>query len=373
MKQNIQTHTMELAGSSYEIGYRMGQMVEGIPPLLAHHTSGMKGFDAEKAREAMVLFDRWCPGMVEELKGFADALKVSAEQVTYYGMTYLVPRCSQVALLPSVTADGKPLLARNYEFNHEFEDFCLMKTSVTGKYTHMATSVLHFGREDGFNEHGLAVTMSSCGFPVGAMPYMRAPKLKGLQYWAVIRALLENCRDVEEGLAYLKEMPISFNINLILLDRAGRAALVETIDGQTAVKRIGPDSEEQMLCAANHAVLPELAGLEPEVMKHSVRRYAYIQEQLAGRSGITRTQLKNMLLSRYPEGLCCHYYEEFFGTTKSMVISPADGTVELCWGGREENGWKLYDIAQPFSSGADMAQISLEKAAPGTFDWEKAK
>lgn len=41
-------------------------------------------------------------------------------------------------------------------------------------------------------------------------------------------------------------------------------------------------------------------------------------------------------MAKYPDGLCCHYFEEFFGTTKSMVISPTDGTIKLCWGGRME-------------------------------------
>lgn len=65
----------------------------------------------------------------------------------------------------------------------------LVRTSVTGKYTHMGTSTMSFGRDDDFNEHGLAVTMSACGFPVGAVPFLRAPKVKGLHFWAAIRAL----------------------------------------------------------------------------------------------------------------------------------------------------------------------------------------
>ena len=69
-----------------------------------------------------------------------------------------------------------PAAGRNYEFNHEAEDFALIRTNVAGRNTHMGTGVLHFGRDDGFNEHGLAVTMSSCGFPVGPIPYMRAPR-----------------------------------------------------------------------------------------------------------------------------------------------------------------------------------------------------
>lgn len=368
--QTIQTHTMELTGNSREIGYQLGKIIAGVPPLKACHTAGMVGFGPTQVDEAVKMFDRWCPGLTEELAAFAQALEVPLEQIFFYAMTYLVPRCSHIALLPGLTAEGKPLLARNYEFCHNAEDFCLVKTAVKGKYTHMGTSVLNFGRDDGFNEHGLAVTMSSCGFPVGALPYMRAPKIKGLQFWAVIRALLENCKDVDEALAYLEGMPIAYNLNMILMDKAGHAALVETLDGRTAFKRIGPDSAEQLLFATNHAVLPELASAEPQVMAHSVRRYAYIQEQLTGKTGVTQDQLMGMLLSKYPDGLCCHYFEEYFGTTKSMVISPADGTIKLCWGGRGENGWSTYDIAAPLGTGTQTAEINLEKAVPGTYDWQ---
>lgn len=363
----IQTHTVALTGTSYEIGYQLGKATAQIPPLKAMHTGGMDGFDSAKAREAALLFDRWCPGLTEEITGFADALQVPLEQVFFYGMTYLLPRCSQIAVLPSASANGKPLLARNYEFGHNEESFCFVKTSASGKYKHIGTSVLHFGREDGVNEHGLAVSMSSCGFPVGALPYMRAPKLKGLQFWAVIRALLENCKNVKEALDYLDGMPIAFNINLMLLDQAGNAALVETLDGKYEVKKIDAQSSDQVLWATNHAVLPKLREMEPEAMVHSVKRYDWVKEQLDGSGKITREQLKSMLLAKYPNGLCSHYYEEFFGTTKSMVISPVDGTVEICWGGRAENGWNTYDVSQPLSESTSKIEIALEKADPTTW------
>lgn len=366
----INTHTVELSGSSYEIGYELGKVIGKIPSLKAYYIGGMEGFGTKQVTEAIGLFDRWCPGLTDELCGFADALSVKPEQIVFYVMTYLLPRCSQIALLPNCTEDGKPLLARSYEFNHEAEDFCLIRTKINGKYTHMGTSVLHFGREDGFNEHGLAVTMSSCGFPVGAMPYMRAPKQKGLQFWAVIRALLENCKDVAEALAYLEGMPIASNLNLMLMDKHGSAALFETMDGQIAVKRLDFGSSESMLFAANHIVLPELTFAEPKAMVHSIKRYAYIQEQLLGKTGIGRTKLKEMLLDKYPDGLCCHYYEDYFGTTKSMIISPVDKTIELCWGGRSENGWHTYDIREEMKELVREIQIDMEIGDPKIYDWQ---
>lgn len=368
--KTIQVQTAQLTGSSYEIGYRLGQMTGSVPPLKAMHTAGMDGFGAAQAAEAAQLFDRWCPGLTEELAGFADALGVQLAQIYYYGMTYLLPRCSQIAVLPGMAADGIPVVARNYEFSHEAEDFCLVKTAVKGKYTHIGTSVLHFGRDDGLNEHGLSVTMSSCGFPVGGLPFMRAPRLKGLQFWAVIRALLENCRDVQEALCYLKGMPVAFNLNLMLLDKGGCLALVETLDGRYAVKELNTHSPEQILWATNHAVLPELTVHEPQVLTHSVQRYEWVKKELQGRNGITREELKDMLLSKYPNGLCCHFYKEFFGTTKSMLISPADGTVELCWGGRAENGWQTYTVDEPLGNRVESVALSMEKASAGTFGFQ---
>ncbi|MGL6199311.1 MAG: C45 family autoproteolytic acyltransferase/hydrolase [Lachnospiraceae bacterium] len=367
---SIATHTIERSGSSYEIGFQIGELTAAIPTLKDIHAGGMEGFGKQQVHEAITLFDRWCPGLSEELTGFSDALKVAPEYIFYYGMTSLIPRCSQIAVLPGAASEGKPLLARNYEFHQEAEDFCLVKTSVKGKYTHMGTSVVLFGRDDGFNEHGLAVTTSSCGFPVGPMSNMRAPKLKGLQFWAVIRALLENCKDVQEALDYLKGMPIAYNINLMLVDKSGNAALVETLDGRFAVKKLSADSQEQSLWATNHAVLPELASIEPQAFRHSIQRYDWIAKQLKDAGSITKEQMKQMLLSKYPDGLCCHYYEEYFGTTKSMVISPADGTIDLCWGGRAENGWKTYDISKPLAESTHPIEIIFEKADPAAYEFQ---
>ena len=367
---NVTAYTMNLEGTNYETGYQMGKVMGEIPPLRELHTQSVEGFGTAEFKEAQELFHQWCPGLTEEIQGFADALQVNAEQIYYYAMTYLLPRCSHMALLPSMTAEQKPLLARNYEFNHEIEDFCLVRTKIKGKFAHIGTSVLFFGRDDGINEHGLAVTMSSCGFPVGALPYMREPKIRGLQFWAVIRALLENCKDVKECLQYIRDMPIAYNLNLMLLDQEGNAALVETLDGRLSYKKLDSSSSKQFLHATNHPVLPELIPYEPQAFVHSAKRYDYITRTLDGASGVTRDQLKGMLLSKYPEGLCTHYYEEYFGTTKSMILSPADKSIDICWGGREENGWERYKVGDTMKETTRKIGLSLENADPHIYTYQ---
>lgn len=324
--KSITAGTMELKGTNYEIGRSMGKLIAAKPSLKAYLTSGFPGFSAKEMEEAVSLFSRWCPGLPEELCGFADALDTPAEKIIYFAMTYLRPNCSQLALLPSKTANGHPLIARSYEFN----------------------------------DQGLSVTMSSVGLPVGAPEGMRRPAIKGLQFWAVIRSVLENCRDVAEGISLVKEMPIAYNLNMILADRHGNATLVETLDGRMAFKSIDMESAEQYLYAANHPLLKDIIPSEPQTMANSLRRCETIRACADGEEKISVDRLKSLLFLPYPEGLCCHCYDDFFGTTKSMIIDPSEGSIELCWGGRTENGWRKYCMSEPFPN--TTFEIQLEKA-----------
>lgn len=345
---SIRAQTLNLKGTNYEVGHHLGKLVLNNPVLKAKYIKDMPNLNEIDIEESNALFDRWCPGLTEELAGFADAIKVDLKKVYFYEMTCLIPSCSHIAISPKITTDKKPILARNYEFLHELEDFCLMKTTIKGKYTHIGTSMLQFGRDDGFNEYGLAVTISSCGMPIANYPHMEKPKIKGLHYWVVVRALLENCKDVEGALKYLKDMPIAFNMNMLLLDKEGNMALFQTWNGKQSFKYINSTDDEAMIHATNHSVLPDLMQLESQVLVHSILRYEYIQKQLVHEQGITKNNLKNMLLSNYPDGLCFHHFKEGFGTTKSMLLSPVDGTIEVCWGGSIKNTWRKYDITKDF-------------------------
>lgn len=362
-------YTLNLSGSSYKIGYELGKIVEQNESFRLKYITKTTDIDINQIRETNALFDRWCPGLTEELTGFADALHIKAEYIFFYSMTCFIPRCSQIALLSAMTDKNKPLIARNYEYSCELEDFCLVKTEVDGKYTHIGTSMLQFGRDDGFNECGLAVTMSSCGMPVVNLPYMKKPQFNGLQYWVVVRALLENCKNVKEALEYLSDMPIVFNMNMILLDKTDNAALIQTMDGQHAIKQIDSNGYKQMLHATNHSVLPEFMNFESHAFSNSIERYNYIKMKLKNRKNITKNYLKDMLLTKYPKGLCFHNYIESFGTTKSMIISPLDGTIELCWGGQIENAWRLYDISKPLNNEMAEIKINIEEATQNLFDW----
>jgi predicted choloylglycine hydrolase len=359
---NAQAYHILLEGNNYEVGRDLGNICKKIPGLA--DAMRMKEEFITKQDEAKMyqLFDEFCPGINEEIIGFADELGIPVVQVLYYAMTYLQPGCSQIAVLPSKTKNGHTLLARNYDFNDKMEEMKLSTTRIKGKYAHIGSSIIQFGRGDGMNEHGLAASMTSAGLPVGNFEFAAKPAIVGLQFWAVIRSVLENCKDVDEAIQWTKQMPIACNINMLVADKSGCAALIESFNGMKAVKKIDAQAKDQFICSTNHVHLPELKAYTPMSMKNSLERYKLIYDTLDGKERISPDDLKQLLSTKYPDGLCCHFYDEFFGTLRSMVFDVNDGTVDVCFGSPVINTWHSFKIRDEVRQAVYPVQLEREKA-----------
>jgi len=220
------------------------------------------------------------------------------------------------------------------------------------------------------NEHGLSVTTSVGGMPVSTLEGFRPPIQDGLQFWALVRAVLEQCRTVDEALRLIGETPTCGNPNLIVADKGGSAALVEIFGPHKAVKRVDDSGPEKYLCSTNHFTIPEMRQHDSSAMRNSRIRYQTIQaslDQAAPR--ITRETIKTLLSTRYPEGLCCHYYDEFFGTLRSIVFDLTAGELEVCFGSPAIGDWHQVDLTSPSGATQYPIQLPLEKADPSF--WEQ--
>ncbi len=334
----------ELEGTSREIGRQMGR----CPGAEKMSFPAPENFSKEIFEEAFRLYEAWCPGITEEVAGFSEVTGIPVENIAFSWMTYLLPRCSGLILTGNKTADGHARIIRNYEYSVEGEDLKLCRTAPKGRYAHLSGTIVEFGRCEGINEKGLAVSMSSCGFPVGNMPFMRAPKIKGLQFWAVIRGLLENCADVAEALKRAAAMPIAYNINLYLADAKGHGVLFETMDGEKAWKYITPEDGEQYLCGTNHIAIPEFREKEPAGMRNSIVRYQALDHFAREKEVREEEELRRFFLEDYPKGMSAHFYKDGFGTIKTVVLDTVEKRYSICWLGLEENGWEDYLLEKKY-------------------------
>lgn len=353
----------ELEGTYREIGKQLA----GQPGAKPVYSPAPEKFTQEDMQEAFRLYDRYCPGIREELEGYAQEAGIAVQDIAYTWMTYLLPGCSGLILTGKKTDDGHTKIARNYEFTLEEEDLKLYRTAPAGKYAHISGSIAEFGRTEGINEKGLAVSMSSCGFPVSNMPGMRAPALKGLQFWAVIRSLLENCADAKEALERAMEMPIAYNINLYLADSSGTGILFETMDGEKAYACIGPQGGNQYLCGTNHIVLESLAAREPAAMENSIIRRDKLAAFAEKKACHTEKEIREFMLKKYPEGMTVNYYKEGFGTIKTVILDTAEKRYSICWLGQEKNGWTDYRVSEKRGNHTEEKELQRETPNPEFF------
>lgn len=364
----LKSKYIKVAGTNYEVGKAMGEICKASPQFLELSQIKDDIYTKEEMKVVRTLFDKYCQGINEEIEGFSEATGIASNRALYYVMTYLKPGCSIAALLSSKTELKKTLMLRNYEFSPKYEPMELCHTSVNGKYKHLGASILSFGREDGINEHGLVVAQSSTGIPV-SNTIGRKPAITGLQFWAVIRTLLENCKNVDEAIALSNEMPIAYNINLMLADANDNIALLETFDGNKAHIKLNERSEKNYLHSTNHIHFEELKHLSPLSMKNSVVRYDQIAKFLDSKSKISVDDLKYLSSAKYPEGLCCNYYEEIFGTLRAMIFDPKEKSVEVCFGSPSLNKWRRFEIDSDLGYTEFEVEIVDEKSPVDFYEW----
>lgn len=351
-------HKVVLAGTAYEVGKKQGEWLQNYPKAVQFFTSPLEGKSyptPQEAKQLLQFFDKHCPGLNEEIQGFADALSVPAEQILYYTFSYSPgSNCSHLALLPSITSDGHIYVGRSYEWSLQ-DDFRLCTTRITGKAAHLGFSLLQFGRIDGINEHGLCVTMSN------GCPQVQ-PTNEGCRFWAVVRTVLDRCQSVPEALELVQSIPISFNLNLLLTDKHGEAALIEMFSSKRAIKRINSHTKEQTIWSTNHYTLPEMIPYDQGRMWMSVARYQKMASVLKNpASKITKEQLRQLLTAPIPDGLSCHYYKDYFGTLWSMIFDLTAGTVEVCFGSPRVNGWHNFNLNGPVEVTTYPVKFSMEE------------
>ena len=359
--KKTKTYLKNFVGTSYEVGIQIGNWILSQPDLLKKVILPPKAYPQSKLTEIFNLLNRYCSGVNEEIKGFADTVGISKEQAIFYAMTYLERGCSLMSAVSNKIETGHTLMARNYDFNDEMEEMCFAYTSIRGKYYYIGSTPNLFGRCDGMNEYGLAACKASNGLPVGNFEGGQKAGVTGFSFWVVIRSILENCKNVEEAIVWAMDAPIGYNINLMLADSNNKIALLQCIDGHKAYCILDNDSKQNFLISTNHAVLQEIKPYEKMLVENSVIRYKVIEKMFSEKGKISVKDLKGILSTPYPQGLCCHYYPEFFGTLRSMLFDTTEKKIEMTFGSPQTNDWKTF-MVQKLQEQEIIVNLPCEKA-----------
>jgi predicted choloylglycine hydrolase len=343
MENSVQYHHAIVEGTAYQAGQLQGEFLKQVGrTLLSYEPPEPK----ETARRMRQLYDEYCPGLTEEIQGVADSLDLPFEKALFCAV--IGPEgqgCTHAVALPGITASHHLLVARNYDMGLAEADLRLCTTRIEGRFSHLGFSDMCFGRLDGINEHGLCVTLSSA--------WGQTPKdwqePHGFHYAIALRAVLDQCRTLEEAVDLCQRMPIGSNGTFLAADRAGNAACIEIAGRERALKRIDAQAVEQYLVSANHySLLAFPAPMEYAPSAHSTRRHERLASWLQENRGrITDDGLKSFLDRDWATGVSGYSPEHQAGTLWSMVFDVTAGTVEIRFGPPPDNGWHSFTLDGP--------------------------
>lgn len=136
---------------------------------------------------------------------------------------------------------------------------------------------------------------------------------------------------------------------------------MQCIDGHKAYRILDNSSKQNFLISTNHTVLQEIKPYEKIVIENSVIRYQAIEKVFSEKEKISVKDLKSILSKPYPQGLCCHYYPEFFGTLRSMLFDTTEKKIEMTFGSPQTNDWKTF-MVQKLQEQEIIVNLPCEKA-----------
>jgi predicted choloylglycine hydrolase len=362
---------MEIAfeGTPYEVGQKLGQIALNnaeFKNFMLFKPDFVKSIPTNAIKKVITTLEKHCPNVNREIEGMADVLNVKLEDICYYLYSYKFKgACGHFGLTSRVTETCHTIIGRNYEYLPDMTDCIFMDIKEEGVARSMGFTSIVFGKIDGMNEHGLAMTMT------GGIPPVEDVYTDGFLFWTVIRNVLDNCKDVYEALEVIKSLEAGYSPTYLVADRTGSIMLVEQTPERLQYKIINNDSDEHMLAATNHFNLENMIPLRKHFFKQSKYRYDHILKTFGDNDRkYTKEDIKTILTDVYPKGLNAPYYSEGFGTLWSSVFDSQAGEISVRMGNMETE-WHEYSFKQPLKEEVKIHSVNLnEEEAPADF-WDK--
>jgi len=242
------------------------------------------------ARKCEAEVKRVFPEILDEFQGFADGCGISFEDLKAFFLSLGPVKHDSCSIFAS--SSPYPILGRNYDFYYTYKKYaetCL--TMPRNAYWSLGNSTIFIGKEDGINEAGLAIAISTV--------YIKEFR-PGINWFIAVRAVLDKCSNVTEATKFLLNAKFSTGNNYLLVDESGNIAVVEASPQKIRVRE---KNEESFLVATNHFMHPEMKDEEniKERPFTSIGRYKRITEIITLNDGKVDTELAKKILADHKD------------------------------------------------------------------------
>ena len=354
------------SGSSFEMGLAQGTALRERIRLARAELRRLEAFRNEQPRwMPYLMFLAYAerkvaslvrPGVIakfpdahERLRGIAEGAGVSVNLLYLLnGLEALMASvegrvrmpalaaCSAIAVRGSRSADGRPMIARNFDYLPVVQPFyTLRETRPPGGLRSLEfTTAPLSGAIDGLNEAGLCITYNY------AFALDIADRLSGTISMAISEALAR-CRTVTEAADWIASRPRWGGGLVMLADPSGDIASLELSNTRSKLRR--PADDDDLIYHTNCFAQPEMCSVEvpadavfndhapttlrgKRVLKSANYRRERLRQLLAAEPVLGPDQFQQILGDHGPSGqpsddsLCMH--SGYWNTTASLQWFP---------------------------------------------------
>ena len=231
-------------GTHYDAGYRWGSL------LFKHQNIILENIPFKITRERMdyamsclPVYEKYYPEILAEIQGIADGQQCDVRilQAVLFSMYAIPPVCNCSCF--AFTTEHEIIFGRNSDFLTEIEklNMNVIYRLTDGAFAFTGNTTAFVEMEDGINEYGLAVSLTSV--------YPRQRR-SGFNAGLLLRYLLEKCKNVSEALSCLHQLPIASAQTLTLADASGTITLVECHSERIEITA-SLDHNRSFVCSTN--------------------------------------------------------------------------------------------------------------------------
>ena len=226
--QKVYSDIMTFRGSHFDLGVETGKWMKQTRLLQNREKEWKKRlprFDID-VNETYEIFQTYAPQIWEELIGMREVLEIPIRQIVFnfahYRFTPIKKDSGCTVFL------GNDYLVRNYDYHPAtYDGRYLLYQPYDGGLAQIGPTSRITGRMDGLNSAGLAM---------GYNFMHRKKPSNGFVCYMIGRLILELCKDTDEAIRLLKELPHRSSFSYIVMDKNLNHAIVEVSPRDISVR-----------------------------------------------------------------------------------------------------------------------------------------
>lgn len=324
------------------IGEQLGEQIRAFCDVALQQVNRTMRVSRESAyrvvRNAIPLAEQYAPNMVEELRGTAEAARVSLDDIMLLQVRNQLQADDAGCTSISVRGAQRSIVAQNWDNDPVLDPFTVVLTRhPLGKPALTTVTQAGLIAYIGFNDAGIGLCLNTLPAP---------SRTHGVPHYFTVRGIYES--DSLDGAVHaVRRAARAIPANIMLTTPQGPADLEVTIDGV----RVLADPANCQVTHTNHCRHPDLVAINdqfPELIGSHSRQSRVDQVLSAGGDDLARVQSALRDHDGHPRSICRHTNDDpahgHWCTVFSAVIEPEARRMWLTRGTPCDHEYECYDM-----------------------------